>query len=197
MFSKSPLKRVAALVAVAVIGLAGCTSSGSGGKAADGDRQGYVEGSGIKRVAVNDRQAAPKVSGTTLDGQELALADLKGKIVVLNVWGSWCAPCRGEAPNLQKVYESTKDSGVAFFGINTRDSSQTNAKAFEERFGVTYPSIWDPEGRQIIKFTGNLNPQAIPSTLVIDGEGRIAARALQAVTEEQLLSMIETARNGS
>ncbi|MGA4540609.1 TlpA family protein disulfide reductase [Uniformispora flossi] len=199
MLTRSPRRRAAVAVAAvltAATALAGC-SSGGGGKNTGGDQQGYVSGDGIKRVSADKRENAPGVSGKTLDGKDVALADFKGKIVVLNVWGSWCSPCRGEAPNLQKVYDATKDSGVVFLGINTRDSTQENAKSFEERYGITYPSIWDPEGRQILKFKGNLNPQAIPSTLVIDQDGKIAARALSAVTEADLRSMIDPLLNGN
>ncbi|NUS54691.1 MAG: TlpA family protein disulfide reductase [Streptomycetaceae bacterium] len=199
MLTRSPRRRAAVAVAAvltAATALAGC-SSGGGGKNTSGDQQGYVSGDGIKRVSADQRENAPGVSGKTLDGKDVALADFKGKVVVLNVWGSWCSPCRGEAPNLQKVYDATKDSGVVFLGINTRDSTQENAKSFEERYGITYPSIWDPEGRQILKFKGNLNPQAIPSTLVIDKDGKIAARALSAVTEADLRSMIDPLLNGN
>src|SRR5688500_4451208 len=102
MLTRRPLRRAAALAAVAVFALAGCGSDG-GGKSANSDQQGYVEGKGIKQVAQGDRKAAPEVSGKTLDGQPVSLADFKGKVVVLNVWGSWCAPCRGEAPFLAQV----------------------------------------------------------------------------------------------
>ncbi|NUU21422.1 MAG: TlpA family protein disulfide reductase [Streptomycetaceae bacterium] len=196
MFARSLARRASALAAVAVIALVGCSTGSGGGKKIDGDQAGYVQGEGIKRVAAADREKAPEVTGKTLDGKPIALADFKGQVVVLNVWGSWCGPCRGEAPNLQAVSEATKGTGVQFVGINTRDASEANAKAFETRFGVTYPSIWDPEGRQILKFKGDLNPQAIPSTLVIDREGRIAARALRAVTEEELRSMVDQVLNG-
>lgn len=199
MLTRSPRRRAAVAVAAvltAATALAGC-SSGGGAKNTSGDQQGYVSGDGIKRVPADKRETAPAVSGKTLDGQDIALADFKGKVVVLNVWGSWCGPCRGEAPNLQKVHDATKDSGVVFLGVNTRDSTQRNAQSFEESFGITYPSIWDPEGRQILKFKGNLNPQAIPSTLVIDKDGKIAARALSAVTEADLRSMIDPLLNGN
>ncbi|MEU8138798.1 TlpA family protein disulfide reductase [Streptodolium elevatio] len=196
MLTRRPILRAAALTAVAVFVLAGCGSDG-GGKEANADQQGYVEGKGIKQVAAGDRKAAPNISGKTLDGQAVSLADFKGKVVVLNVWGSWCAPCRGEAPNLAKVAADTKDKGVVFLGINTRDATETNAKRFEENFQIEYPSIWDPEGRQILKFKGDLNPAAIPSTLVIDQEGRIAARSLRAVTVDDLRMMIDPLLNGS
>ncbi|MDI2132525.1 TlpA family protein disulfide reductase [Yinghuangia seranimata] len=196
MFSKRPLRRAAALAAVAVIALVGCTSGNGGGKSVGGDQQGYVQGDGIKLISAGDRKSAPNVEGRTVDGQDISLEQFKGKVVVLNVWGSWCGPCRSEAPNLQKVYDTTKDAGVAFLGINTRDTSPDAARMFEQRQQITYPSVYDPEGKQILKFPGNLNPAAIPSTLVIDKDGRIAARALRGITEEELRSMVDYAMKG-
>lgn len=98
-------------------------------------------------------------------------------------------PSRG--PHLQKVYQDTHDQGVVFLGINTRDSTQGNALAFEETFGITYPSLWDPDGRQLLKFKGTVSPSSIPSTVVVDRKGRIAARALKALDEPQLRGMID------
>ncbi|MFF9141013.1 TlpA family protein disulfide reductase [Streptomyces albogriseolus] len=141
-------------------------------------------------VPAADRKPAPDVRGETLTGETVALADHRGQVVVLNVWGSWCTPCRAEAPHLQKVHQDTKDQNVAFLGINTRDSTQTNARNFEKDYGITYPSLWDPDGRQLLKFKGTVSPSAIPSTIVIDREGRIAARALKALGEAELRELL-------
>lgn len=102
------------------------------------------------------------------------------------------APCRAEASNLVKVAEDTADQGVQFVGLNTRDFNKGPAIAFEKDYEVEYPSIYDPQGKQILRFPrGSLSPQAIPSTVVIDRDGKIAARTLQAVSEKQLRSMID------
>lgn len=141
-----------------------------------------------------ERVDAPKLDGETVDGATLDTTTLKGKVVVLNVWGSWCPPCRAEAPNFAKASKDLADAGqdVAFVGINTRDNSKQNATAFEESYGITYPSLFDPDGKLILRFPkGTLNPSAIPSTIVLDKEGKIAARTLVAVTEDQLRSMID------
>ncbi|ALV39171.1 TlpA disulfide reductase family protein [Streptomyces sp. CdTB01] len=183
------IPRCAAVLALtlAALSAAGCTTQGndappSAGKAVD--RQ-------LLQILAADRQAAPDVRGETLTGEQAGLADYRGKIVVINVWGSWCAPCRAEAPHLEKVYEDTRDQGVAFLGINTRDATKTNALNFEKEFGITYPSLWDPAGRQLLKFKGTISPSAIPSTVVIDRKGRIAARALKALSETELRKMID------
>ncbi|MEU0351461.1 TlpA disulfide reductase family protein [Streptomyces sp. NPDC006237] len=181
------IPRRAALLALAALTAAGCsTQSNDAPSSADkaADRQ-------LLQIPAADRQAAPDLQGETLTGEQTALADYRGKIVVINVWGSWCAPCRAEAPHLQKVFEDTRDQGVAFLGINTRDATKTNALNFEKNFGITYPSLWDPAGRQLLKFKGTISPSAIPSTVVIDAKGRIAARALKALSETELRKMID------
>ncbi|WP_328967463.1 TlpA disulfide reductase family protein [Streptomyces sp. NBC_00239] len=182
-----PISRWALLLAVPLTALAaaGCTSAPDEGSAETAaDKQ-------LLQIPAGRRTPAPDVRGESLTGEALALADHLGKIVVLNVWGSWCAPCRAEAPHLQKVYQDTHDQGVVFLGINTRDSTQGNALAFEETFGITYPSLWDPDGRQLLKFKGTVSPSSIPSTVVVDRKGRIAARALKALDEPQLRGMID------
>ncbi|AQS68236.1 TlpA disulfide reductase family protein [Streptomyces pactum] len=176
--------------AVAVALLA--TACGSGGTSGGGGNTGFVTGAdGISTVAKGERADAPDLSGETVDGGRLDVDDYKGKVVVLNVWGSWCPPCRAEAKNFEKVYQDVKDQGVQFVGINTRDGSTGPARAFEEEFGVSYPSLYDPTGKLMLRFEkGTLNPQAIPSTLIIDREGKVAARTLQALSEEKLRKML-------
>jgi peroxiredoxin len=169
------------------------SACGSGGTSGGGGDTHFITGSdGIATVGKGERADAPDLSGETVDGKQLDVDDYKGKVVVLNVWGSWCPPCRAEAKNFQKVYEDVKDQGVQFVGINTRDTSTGPARAFEKEYGVTYPSLYDPTGKLMLRFEkGTLNPQAIPSTLVIDRDGKIAARTLQALSEEKLRSMLE------
>lgn len=176
--------------AVAALLLSAC---GSGGTSGGGGETNFVAGAdGIDTAGKGDRAAAPDLSGKTIDGGQLDVADYKGKVVVLNVWGSWCAPCRAEAKNLEKVYQDTKDQGVQFVGINTRDTSTGPALAFEKEFGVSYPSLYDPTGRLMLRFEkGTLNPQAIPSTLVIDRDGKVAARTLQPLSEEKVREMLD------
>ncbi|MBC7274569.1 TlpA family protein disulfide reductase [Streptomyces broussonetiae] len=181
---------LAAGAAVAALVLTACSTGGTSGGGGD---TGFVAGSdGIDTVAKGERTAAPELSGETVEGGQLDVADHKGKVVVLNIWGSWCSPCRAEAKNLQTVYDDTKDQGVEFVGINTRDSNTSKARAFEEEFGITYPSLYDPTGKLMLRFEkGTLNPQAIPSTLVIDRDGKIAARTLQALSEKKLREMLD------
>ncbi|MFC7309997.1 TlpA family protein disulfide reductase [Streptomyces monticola] len=180
----------AAGAAVAALVLSAC---GDGGTQGGSGNTNFVTGkNGIATAGKSEREAAPKLAGEGLDGKKLSLDDYKGKIVVLNVWGSWCGPCRVETPYLVKVAKELKPKGVEFVGINTRDFNKGPAVKFEEEHGVTYPSFYDPSGKLILRFPkGSLGPQQIPSTIVIDKDGKMAARALQAVNDEQLHKMID------
>lgn len=176
--------------AVAALLMAACSSGGTSG--GGGDTNFVMGKDGISTAKKGERAAAPDLSGKTVNGGQLDVASFKGKVVVLNVWGSWCAPCRAEAPGLEKVYQSLQTKGVQFVGINTRDTSVQNAVAFEKQMGVTFPSLYDPTGKLMLRFQkGTLNPQAVPSTLVLDRQGRIAARSLAALSEDKLRSMID------
>ncbi|TVL93532.1 TlpA disulfide reductase family protein [Streptomyces sp. SAJ15] len=181
---------LAAGAAVAALTLSAC---GSGGVSGGGSNTNYIQGkNGIDRVAKGDRQAAPDLSGEDLQGDELDIADYKGKVVVLNIWGSWCAPCRAEAPNLVKVAEETKSKGVQFVGVNTRDPNRASAIKFEKEFEVDYPSLYDPAGKLLLRFPkGTLLPQGIPSTVVIDRDGKVAARTMQPLSEKRLHELID------
>lgn len=188
--SSRRLRLTAALGAASALALAGCSSSGSG--SGDGTA-GFITGKGgIATAKAGTRAAAPDISGPAVDGTgTLKLADYRGKVVVVNVWGSWCSPCRNEAKGLQATAEKYGEQ-VQFLGINTRDTDPANAVAFEKNFGVTYPSIYDPDGTQILKFPkGSLPPQSIPTTLVIDKDGKLAARAMRAISDEDLAKMID------
>lgn len=177
------------LAAALVASLAGCTGAG-GGAGGGSAEQAFVAGNGsVQTVPAADRKPAPALAGTTLTGNRFDLGALRGKVVVLNVWASWCAPCRGEAPHLEQAYQATKNDGVAFVGLNTRDGPD-NARAFERKFGITYPSVVDTYGQLLVAFRGTLPPAAIPTTLVIDREGRMAARALTPLTEPMLRDLL-------
>jgi thiol-disulfide isomerase/thioredoxin len=195
---RAPLLQVAALVVLGGL-LAGCAQDSSAGDrvvdgATSGDgvsAQGYVSGDGATTIVpIDERVAAPDLTGTTLDGAPFALSDHLGEVVVLNVWASWCAPCRSEAASLQSVWSEVGDGGVQFVGLNTRDS-QAPAKAFVDRFGITYPNVVDTDGSKQLLFHENLPPAAIPSTLVVDARGRVAARAIGEVDRSRLLGLLE------
>jgi thiol-disulfide isomerase/thioredoxin len=191
--TRASRQHAALLIAGAAAGalvLSGCGKEETG--SSSGNTK-FVQGTGeVTTVRASDRKAAPGISGKGVDGGELKLSDYRGKVVVLNVWGSWCSPCRAEAPNLAKVARDTKAKGVQFLGINTRDLAKSNAVRFDKRFGITYPSLYDPYGKLILRFPkGSLNPQSLPATLVIDRQGRIAVRALKALSEDELHQIVD------
>lgn len=152
---------------------------------------GYVAGDGsIVIVPEQERVAAPALEGVTLDGDTFRLADHLGDVVVLNVWASWCAPCRAEAPELAALDRELASSGVQFIGLDTRDSD-VSARSFVEKFGIEYPNVVDRDGQLQLLFSDTLPPQAIPSTLVIDRQGRVAGRVLGKASESSLRGLIE------
>ncbi|MCC2594646.1 TlpA family protein disulfide reductase [Tessaracoccus sp. OS52] len=162
------------------------------GPGIDDDTIGFQAGDGsVVIVPAAEREPAPELRGETLDGEELSTADFAGQVMVLNVWGSWCAPCRAEAPHLVEAAAQLPE--VAFIGINTRDLDPAPAKAFVRAFKVPYPNIYDPDGALLLKF-GQLPPKAIPSTLVIDEQGRVAARMLGEITASTLTGVISDVR---
>jgi thiol-disulfide isomerase/thioredoxin len=176
-------------VGVILLLAAGCSADAT--KISGSDEQGFVNGDGSSQVIeVGQRLAAPEVSGTTLEGEDLSLSEFTGDVVVVNVWGSWCAPCRAEAPILREVYEESKSQGVEFLGLNTRDQDAA-ALAFEKNFGITYPSLVDTNGELQLAFRNSLPPNAIPSTLVIDRNGQVAARIVGATTYTQLSDLVD------
>ncbi|MCT1357924.1 TlpA family protein disulfide reductase [Rothia kristinae] len=120
--------------------------------------------------------------------------DHPGKVVVVNVWASWCGPCRKEAPDLAAASRDTAKT-ARFVGLNIRDDREA-AQAFTRAFKTPYPSIFDPEGKQLVKFSGQLSTTAIPTTLVIDRAGRSAARITGPVDRDTLAALITDTANG-
>ena len=179
------LARLVGLAGLLALALTACgTAQGSG-------ESGFVAGDGsLVLLDESARQQAPEVEGRTLDGGTWRLSDHRGEVVVLNVWASWCAPCRAEAPELQEVWEEFDGRGVQFVGLDTRDSDAA-ALAFIETYGITYPNVIDRDGQLQLLFADTLPPQAIPSTIVIDPQGRVAGRALGRVSASALRGLIE------
>ncbi|MFI8926715.1 TlpA family protein disulfide reductase [Streptomyces sp. NPDC053474] len=187
---RSRASALAVAAAAAALTLTACSSGGTSG--GSGNTNFVVGSDGISTVKKADRHDTPDLDGETLDGKKLSLGDYKGKVLVVNVWGSWCPPCRAEAPTFAKVAKETKAKGVEFVGINARDPEKGPAIAFEKDKGVPYPSLYDPMGKLMLRFPrGTLNPNFIPSTLVIDKDGKIAARSQRALSEEKLRKMID------
>ncbi|GAB6901152.1 TlpA family protein disulfide reductase [Kineosporia succinea] len=178
----SPGRRwILAVGATALLALTGCSgSSSSGGEA--------VDGGAVQVIPASDRKSPIEMSGTTVDGEQLNIATLRGKPLVMNVWGSWCGPCRTEAPALEEAYNELKDT-TNFVGMAFRDT-KTGAKNHEKEFGITYPSLYD-EGDLLLNLNGAVTSQSIPVTLILDSQGRIAGRYVGIVTKVTLMDMVE------
>lgn len=171
------------LLCTVLLGAGGCAND----VGSTGDK-GYIDGKGVITVLpAADRKKPGDVSGETLEGEKLSLASYAGKVIVVNVWGSWCPPCRAEADELADAARELAPQGVVFVGINTRDSSPDNGLSFQRRYQVPYPSIYDPGGRNLLAFHRTLTPNSIPGTVVIDRQGRVAASILGEVTSRTTL----------
>jgi thiol-disulfide isomerase/thioredoxin len=178
--------------ALAAVLLAATTLSACSSDVGTSGDTGFVSGKGIiTRLPAAERETPGEVSGETLEGEPVSLEDFEGKTVVVNVWGSWCAPCRAEAPELVAASEELAARDVEFLGINSRDLDKAAALAFQRRFEVPYPSIYDQRGRTLLAFRGTLSPNAIPSTVVIDDQGRVAASVIGEVTRSTLVGLVE------
>jgi DsbE subfamily thiol:disulfide oxidoreductase len=174
-----------ALAASFVLGLAtGCSGSEN---AAGNDTKTVKVPPGYTHYPVDTRKVAPKLSGETIAGGQLSLTSLKGKVVVVNFWGSWCPPCRAESSALMQVAKASASKGVTFVGVDERDT-KPNALSFDRGHGVTYPSVFDEDGSIAAQWPAAAGP---PYTFIIDRQGRVAARFLGGVTADELQSAVD------
>jgi thiol-disulfide isomerase/thioredoxin len=176
------------------VGLSGCAQEDAlAQQAKAGDNKNYVAGDGsVTEFAAADRKSAVQINGTLFNGTAVAPADFQGKVTVLNFWFAACAPCRVEAPILEELHQEFKDQGVQFFGVNLRDEKAT-AEAFEKTFNLTYPSFDDKDGGVLLAVSGLVPPGAVPTTLVLDKEGRVASRVLGEIQKGTLKALITAA----
>jgi len=178
-------------LAGALILLAGCSTGSDQVDVNNGGEFRFVAGTPAGEVIpADERASAPDFGGRLLDGAEFTSADLDGDVAVLNFWGSWCAPCRVETPEFQEVYADVRDDGVQFLGLNVKEPSEQLALAFVERFGIEFPSLYDPRGEVALAFR-DYPATAIPSTIVLDPQGRVAAVYTGLVAQDDLRSVID------
>jgi thiol-disulfide isomerase/thioredoxin len=183
------------VIAVAALGV---TIVAAGWEVLYRDRDGQTTGSTIAATGPvteytqPDRGEPVGLAGTTLTDEVLDLADLRGQVVVINVWGLWCVPRREEAPVLARLFVEYADDGVQFVGVNIKDN-RAAAVAFERRYGITYPSIEDGDGRALPALSRHVPAQAVPVTLVLDRQGRVAARVIGVVREATLRALLDAA----
>jgi thiol-disulfide isomerase/thioredoxin len=182
------------IVAAVVAGLLSGCSSGRNAVAQGGTFQ-FVAPGGKTDIFYDppERRGRPgPVTGPALlaPARTLSLDDFAGKVIVINVWGQWCGPCRAEVGQLQQVYDAAHSDGVAFLGIDVRDNQQA-AQDFVTDRRVTFPSIYDPAMRTMIAFGGKYPTTVIPSTLVLDRRQRVAAVFLRELLAEDLLPVVQ------
>ena len=195
---KETQRAVAIALVIFIVGslalsLAGCTSDPLADQFRSGDSKNYIAGDGtVTEFDSTQRPTFLPFTGETESGQMLDSKALEGQVVVMNWWYSACAPCRAEAPELQALYEEFQDQGVQFIGVNVRDTAET-ALAFDRKFDISFPSIIDAQsGAVSLAFQGVVSPQAVPTTLVIDKQGKVASRILGRIDSSILKTLIET-----
>jgi thiol-disulfide isomerase/thioredoxin len=184
---------VIALMAL-LCALAGC-STGHDAVAQGGTFE-FVAPGGKTDIFYNppDSRGRPgELAGPSLTdpAKTVSLNDFGGQVVVVNIWGQWCGPCRSEITELQRVYDATHRDGVAFLGIDVRDNNRDAARDFVVDRKVTYPSIYDPAMRTMLAFGGKFPTTVIPSTLVLDRQHRVAAVFLRELLAADLLPVVQ------
>jgi thiol-disulfide isomerase/thioredoxin len=181
MNSKMLRAALAASIALAAsLSLVGCAKDSLAEQFRSGDNKQYIAGDGTvtEFQTPSIRKSGAAWTGLTESGGAISSQDLVGQVVVLNFWYSGCAPCRAEAPDLQKIKDEFASSGLQVLGVNVRDSAAT-ALAFDRSFKLDYPSVLDADsGSVLLAYTGLVTPQAVPTTLVLDRQGRVSARIL-------------------
>jgi len=182
---------VVVMAAAAAMAAAGCTGSAQNTPASNS--QSFVAGStGTTVFKAGTGPVAPAVTGVALSGAKLSLTAYHGRVVVMNFWGSWCTPCRAEAPALAQLARKFAPSSVQFLGVDIRDSP-ASAEAYMRDFGIQYPSLNDPGDQIALDFRSTVPPAGVPTTLVISRSGRITGRVIGEASYNGLKALITQA----
>lgn len=191
---RRPVRMAASVLAVAVaLVLSACTGANDNlvQQYEQGGDKGYISGDGtVQEIAVDDRGESVEFTGTAVDGSTLTSQDYAGDVLVLNFWYAGCGPCRAEAPTLQSTSQAVLPDGAHFLGVNIYDGPE-QATSFEQKYGITYPSLLAREDADLKLAFASWTPlQSVPITLVLDAEGRVAARFIGQVKSESILTTI-------
>jgi thiol-disulfide isomerase/thioredoxin len=183
--------RIAAIAGIALLALTGCTNDPLAEQYREGSGKGYIAGDGSwTEVPPAERDEPVEFAGVDQNGDTVTSDDFRGEVLVVNFWYAACAPCRAEAPDLVELSAQYEGQGASFLGVNVRDQADT-AIAFDETYGIEYPSIIDTnDGAVKLAFSGSVPPNAVPTTLVLDAEGRIAARIVGQVRDASILDTL-------
>lgn len=181
----------AALAAIVAVGLSACAPDPVSDSFLSGDNTGYVAADGaVVEIPVAERGEPVEFGGVTESGEKFSSADIAGQVTVVNFWYAGCAPCRVEAEFLETVWQKFDGDGVSFIGVNTRDQADT-AKAFSDEYSITYPSLIDVDTAEAkLAFAEAVPIQATPTTLVLDKQGRVAARIIGPIDSPSILSTL-------
>ena len=185
------MRRAVLALGGALVLLTGCTGGSDAVAVGNGGEFRFVEATPSGEVIPPDERAtAPEFSGTLLGGGDFSSGELSGDVAVLNFWGSWCPPCRVETPEFQEVYADVREQEVQFLGLNVKETSEQFALAFVDRFGIEFPSLYDPRGEVALAFR-DYPANAIPSTIVLDRDGRVAAVYTGEISQDDLRRVLD------
>ncbi|GAA4431265.1 hypothetical protein GCM10023169_35620 [Georgenia halophila] len=179
------MRRPAVLLLLTLALLGGCAGGPANGGAANGGPAGGGAAAAEEASSPRETTPAPELAGPGLAGGRHDLADLRGSVVIVNVWASWCAPCRKEVPVLERASEELGPEGLEVLGLNARDLPDA-ASTFVEDLGVSYPSIVDPEGTKAVEW----GVVGMPETFLVDREGNIVDRHFGEVTQEWVQEVV-------
>lgn len=187
-----------ALVIGSALSLSACSANDPlANQFKQGDNKNYIAGDGsvTEFSDLATRKTGAAWSSTTADGKTLSSSDLLGKVVVLNFWYAGCAPCRAETPELDKLAKKYASKGVVVVGVDLRDTAET-ALAFNRTHNIGYPSVMDnATGDVVLAYTGIVTPDAVPTTLVLDKQGRVASRVIGRIVPDILETLIKSEVN--
>jgi peroxiredoxin len=185
------MRRLVSALAGAVLLVAGCSTGSDAVDVNNGGEFRFVAGTPAGEVIPEaDRESAPEFTGELLEGSKYSSTELSGDVAVLNFWGSWCAPCRVETPEFQQVYADVQGDGVQFLGLNVKETDRQFATAFVANKAITFPSLYDPKGEVALAFRG-YPANAIPSTIVLDRDYRVAAVYTGEVQQDDLRAVLQ------
>jgi peroxiredoxin len=187
------MRRILLLLGALLV-LAGCSTSKDAVAQGNSQEFTFVAPGGQTTILYDppsSRGTIPELSGDSLlhEGQQVGLQDFAGRAVVLNIWGSWCGPCRTEAPDLEFVLQQTQAQGVGMLGIDVRDD-RSAARDFVTDRALTYDSVYDPPGRVLAQLSGYPR-NVVPSTIVLDKQHRVAAVYLTTIRPSELLPTVQ------